>query len=84
MGSVVSLVQCTHLVRMKSLIRAKFYFQMYLDGFVNIVNIDISSVCIEKMEQLHQNTPMTWKVADVTDLSLFEVRVAQIKCPVFA
>ena len=48
---------------------------MYLDGFVNIVNVDISSVCIEKMSLLHENTPMTWKVADVTDLSEFQVRI---------
>jgi hypothetical protein len=46
---------------------------MYLDGYRNIVNIDISEVCIEKMKESHQSTPMQWKVADATDLREFEV-----------
>lgn len=46
---------------------------MYLDGYTNIVNIDISEVCIERMRESHQSTPMEWKVADVTNLGDFEV-----------
>jgi hypothetical protein len=48
---------------------------MYDDGYTNIVNVDISKVCIEKMRLLHEETPMEWKVADVTDLSDFEVKI---------
>jgi hypothetical protein len=46
---------------------------MYLDGFSDITNVDISEICIDKMRQLHAKTPMRWIVADVTDLSQFQV-----------
>jgi hypothetical protein len=46
--------------------------KMYDDGYTNIVNVHISKVCIKKMRLLHEETPMEWKVADVTDLSDFE------------
>ncbi len=46
--------------------------KIYDDGYTNIVNIDILKICIEKMRLLHEETPMEWKVADVTDLSDFE------------
>ena len=42
---------------------------MYEDGYKNINNIDISSVCIETMmERSKDCLGMTWEVMDVTDL----------------
>lgn len=45
--------------------------QLYAAGFQNIVNVDISEVCIAKMQRQCQSMPrMKWMVADCTWLSL--------------
>mmetsp|Transcript_26186 Transcript_26186/g.26068 ORF Transcript_26186/g.26068 Transcript_26186/m.26068 type:complete len:122 (+) Transcript_26186:204-569(+) len=42
---------------------------MYDDGYKNIANIDISSVCIENMKERNfERSEMTWEVMDVTDI----------------
>ncbi|CAI2377817.1 unnamed protein product [Moneuplotes crassus] len=43
--------------------------EMYDDGYKNIANIDISSVCIENMKERNfERSEMTWEVMDVTDI----------------
>ncbi|XP_054756592.2 EEF1A lysine methyltransferase 4-like [Lytechinus pictus] len=43
--------------------------EMYEDGYHNIVNVDFSSVCIEKMKEKHEHCPtMEWMVMDIKDL----------------
>lgn len=45
---------------------------MYDDGYENIVNIDYSRVCIERMRNLHAATRprMTWQEGDVRKMEL--------------
>ncbi|XP_030832553.1 EEF1A lysine methyltransferase 4-like [Strongylocentrotus purpuratus] len=48
---------------------SKLSLEMYEDGYHNIVNVDFSSVCIEKMKEKHQHCPiMQWMVMDIKDL----------------
>ena len=49
---------------------AAFSADMYDDGFVNIKNIDLSSVVIQKMAAMHAKArpEMTWQVMDVQNL----------------
>jgi len=47
-----------------------FSVEMYDDGYENIVNIDISPVCIETMAAQNENRPtMTWEVMDCSALT---------------
>ena len=44
---------------------------MYDDGYTDILNVDISSVCIEQMEKRSKYRPgMLFQVADVTNLEI--------------
>lgn len=47
--------------------------EMYDDGFINIVNVDISEVAVEKMRARNKQLrpTMEWHTADATDLALF-------------
>jgi ubiquinone/menaquinone biosynthesis C-methylase UbiE len=47
---------------------AEISFDMYVDGFRNIENIDISQVVITQMSEKYSNYDMNWKVMDVRDL----------------
>ena len=43
--------------------------EMYKDGYPNIINVDFSEICIEKMREKHQHCPgMEWEVMDIKDL----------------
>ena len=43
--------------------------EMYRDGYLHIVNVDFSEVCIEKMQEKHRHCPgMEWLVMDIKDL----------------
>jgi hypothetical protein len=52
---------------------SSFSSDMYLDGYHNIVNTDISEICINKMAQLHKDKTMQWIVADALCLDNFQV-----------
>ena len=44
--------------------------ELYLDGYMDIINIDYSHVVIEKMKQKHQNfEKMQYLVMDMTNMS---------------
>ena len=47
---------------------AEFSEDMYADGYINIVNIDISSVVIEQMQNRNANSTMEYTVMDVREL----------------
>ena len=51
-----------------------FSGDLYDSGFPNIVNVDISKVCIDTMRKRNKKDrpEMVWEVADCTDLSQFE------------
>jgi 2-polyprenyl-3-methyl-5-hydroxy-6-metoxy-1,4-benzoquinol methylase len=50
-----------------------FSTQLYDDGFENIVNIDFSSICIEKMKKNNlTRNKMEWLVMDMTDMKVFK------------
>jgi len=50
---------------------AEFSEDMYDDGFKNIVNVDISSVCIRQMRErnIEERPEMQWVTMDITDMS---------------
>ena len=52
---------------------AEFSEDLYDDGYHNVVNVDISSVCIEQMSQRNAEVrpEMSWLVMDITDMSEF-------------
>lgn len=47
---------------------------MYDDGYENIVNVDYSRVCIERMSSIHSGPRprMAWLEGDVRDMPMFE------------
>lgn len=52
---------------------SNFSADMYEDGYHNIVNSDISEVCIKKMAELHADKTMRWIVEDATSLKSIQV-----------
>jgi ubiquinone/menaquinone biosynthesis C-methylase UbiE len=73
-SSLKSIIDSLNFDREKSQIlilgcgNAEFSEDMYKDGFENIFNIDISSICIEQMKERNKNTKMLYEVMDVRDL----------------
>jgi len=52
---------------------SNFGVNLYNKGYENIVNVDISDVCIKKMSQLHKEKKMEWIISDAKDLKEFNV-----------
>ena len=53
---------------------AKFSEDLYDDGFHNIINVDISSVCIRQMAERNAETrpEMQFQVMDITNMNELE------------
>jgi len=47
---------------------AEMSYDMYIDGYTSLTNIDISEVVIEQMKDKYNETTMKWDVMDVRDI----------------
>ncbi len=47
---------------------AEMSYDMYIDGYQNLTNIDISEVVIEEMKDKYNESTMKWEVMDVRDI----------------